>query len=245
MKIIIVLLTIMIQLTSLMGQTKTNERELKNQFRFSLGLGYEDGLIFLNRNAIPTLGMAYERRLSRYFALSAYLLLYYRAFSNNYVESPNFPLFTKYRGSLSPLMTQTDRDKLASSGIIQIRSEESIMQLSVPIDAGFTFYPINKQRHRLGIYFGFGFTYESHNWYQDYLPGVLTLADGSKVDMTLSVPTEFRNFSPGFSTKLMYDYQFKNYAVGARLGNNNYIFDALFDANQPVWETSIYWSFKF
>lgn len=251
MKKYFLLLSVLIQFSFLFAQTKPIEnthveKVKKNQLTISLGLGLEDGLIFLPKNALPTFGLSYGRHLSKRFSADVHALIYYRTLPDSYTFGyPNYPDVDKLRGSLSPFMTQADKDKLANSGIKNLNPEETVKFLSIPIDIGINFYPLSKKHHRIGIYAGFGLTYESHNWYRDLIGGTLTLQDGTQKQITLNVPSEFRNLSGGFSTKIKYEYAFQDYACGVRIGNNNVFLIDWFDINQSVWETSLFWSFKF
>lgn len=219
----------------------------KNVFTMSLGLGYADGLIYETQNSVPIFGFSYERLISKRFSLSAHSLIYYRSYPDSYAQGINadYPLLHKFRGSSSPLLSQVEKDKLANSGISQLDPIATVKFLSLPVDLSVTYYPISTKRHRLGINAGFSITYESHNWYQDQANGFLTLPDGTKKQITLGLQTEYRNFSPGLTTKLIYDYSFKDYLIGARISNYNVAASDLFKANESVWETSIYFGFKF
>ena len=251
MKKYFLLLSVFAQFSFLFAQTKPTEnthveKVKKNQLTISLGLGLEDGLIFLSKNAIPAFGLSYERRLSKHFSWAIHSLIYYRSYSDSYPFGyPDYLGIDKLRGSPSPFMTQAEKDKLANSGIKLLDPDITIKLLSIPIDGGITFYPLSKKHHRIGIYAGFGLTYESHNWYRDLIGGTLTLQDGTQKQITLTVPSEFRNLSGGFSTKIKYEYAFQDYACGFRIGNNNVFLNGWFDINQSVWETSFFWSFKF
>lgn len=230
------------------GQTKPIiSTEKKNQFRISFGLGYEDGLIFLEKNAIPTFGMGYERRLNKHFSLAAHNLLYYRAFSDFDVagRAIDFPSIDKFRGSSSPFLTQLEKDKLDKSGIFPLNPKQTLKFFSLSSDLGLTFYPLSTRHHRIGINAAYSLTYESHNWWKDMSSGILTLEDGSQKQITLAIPVEYRNLSSGIGVKLTYDYSFKDYLVGFRWGNYNVFFPDLFDLNEVVWDTSIYFGFKF
>lgn len=250
-KCLLLLLCVIAQCYFLNAQTKSVgttsvEKIKKNQFNISLGIGLEDGLIFLPKNALPTFGLSYERNLSKRFSADIHSLIYYRAVPDSYTFGyPDYPDVDKLRGSVSPFMTQADKDKLANSGIKNLNPDETVKFLSIPIDIGITFYPLSKKHHRIGIYAGFGLTYEAHNWYRDLWVGTVTLQDGSQKQITLNVPTEFRNLSAGFSTKIKYEYAIKDYACGFRIGNNNVILTEWFDANESVWEISLFWAFKF
>ncbi len=238
------------QITDSFTQTKLNqsynsEKQYKNQFRTSLGIGYEDGLVFLNEHPIPTFGLSYERIISKRFSVAAHILTHYRTFLNT-TNLDQFPLLSKFKDSNSPFLTQAENDKLKNSGIIQISPITTIKSLSVPIDIGFIFYPLITKRHRLGLNAALSMTYDNRNYYTDQFTGVLTLKDGTQKQITLEVPTEYRNFSPGFSFKLLYDYSFKDYSLGLRVGNYNVFLIDLTKRNaQPVWETSLFLGYKF
>ena len=227
--------------------THEENKPKKNVFAINLGIGYGDGLIYATQNSVPVFGFSYERLVSKRFSLSADALIYYYTFPDSYPFGVNsdYPLLHKFRGSPSPFLSQSEKDKLANSGISQLDPISTVKFLSLPIGVSVTYYPLSTKQHRLGISAGFSITYESHNWFQDQGNGVLTLPDGTKKQVTLGLQTEYRNFSPGLTSKLIYDYSFKDYLVGARLGNYNVVGSDWFKANEVIWETSIYFGFKF
>ena len=248
MKIHIFLLYLSLQATFLQAQTKAKPLQFianKNQLNISLGLGFEDGLVFLSKNAVPTFGISYERKLSKRLFFASHILTHYRTFLNP-TNIDTHPFLSKFRGANSPFMTQADKDKLNNSGIKQLNRIHTFKSLSLPVDVGFNLYPLSTKHHRLGLNVAFSMTFENHNWWTDQFTGVLTLADGTQKQITLEVPTEFRTFAPGFSTKILYDYSFKDYSIGFKAANYNVFLTELAGSKvQPIWETSLYLGFKF
>ncbi len=245
------LLTLFLLLTNLMSAqvkpTLGENKQKKNIFKISLGVGYADGLIYLSENSVPTFGVSYERLVTKRFSLSTHLLVYYNTFTDFYPlgTNSNYPSLHKFRGSPSPLLSQAEKDKLANTGIHQLNPTSTLKFLSLPIDLSLTYNLISTKRHRFGLSAGFSVTYESHNWWEDQANGTLTLPDGTKKEVTIGLQTEYRNFSSGLTSKLIYDYSFKDYLVGARFGNYNVVGSDWFEANEVIWETSVYLGFKF
>ncbi len=226
---------------NLSAQTKPKENLLpKNQLIFALGFGYGDGLNSLSRR--PTIGIGYERRLFRWLSLSTHILSYYQ----NYLDliSDSDVLLDIKRGSTSPFITKEQQDKLNNSGVKQLYPGFVIKSWSVPMDVGVTFYPLCKKHHRIGINIGFSMTYETHSYYKDFFTGNLILADGTKKAIFLSVPTEYRNISPGIVSKIHYQYIFDKASIGFRFGNCNGVIDE-FGRNEPVWDTSLFYAYQF
>lgn len=218
----------------------------KHLLRFSLGVGYDDGLVLLAQT--PSLGISYEYQIHHRLALTTHLLSYYRTMPDSYFDkSPNgghaiVDLIAP--GVTGPFATAEDLEQVKQGGIKTLSSHRTIKMLSVPLDVGLTFYPISHTHHKIGLNLAFSMTYESSNWPRDYFEQVtITLEDGTTYDQAfLSLNTEFRNWTPGASAKLFYEYHFKEYALGLRAGNYNVFFFG--DANHPIWETSIYFAFK-
>ncbi len=233
-------------LTSALSQAQTarSNPSYLNQFRISLGLGYEDGLIYLA--SVPAFGLSYERVLSKRISLASHLLIYYRTLPDSYTQGVNGkPVLDQFRGTNSPFLTPTQRQELENAGIKALGPTYTVKFMSVPMDVGVIVYPICRKKHRLGVNLAGSVTYEVHNWFRDIDSGVLTLKDGTKHEISLSTPTEYRNLSAGINLKLVYDYRFKDYALGLRTGGYNVFFSDWFDANNVVWETSVFFGFQF
>lgn len=218
----------------------------KNVFRLSAGLGYEEGFVVLTK--IPSLGISYERILSKRFSIATHLFSYYRNRPDSYLNSspnggaPIIDLVTA--GNSGPFVSKEEIESIINTGLQNLSPNNTIKMLSVPIDVGITFYPISSRKHRVGINLAASMTYESSNWSRDYFEGAtLTLENGEVYENAfLSLNTEFRNWTPGTSVKLLYEFQQDNYALGFRLGNyNRFLFST---ANYPIWETSLYLAFK-
>lgn len=225
--------------------------EGKHSVRFSMGLGYEDGLILIR--TVPTIGIGYDYQLSKYFSVSANLLSHYRSMPDSYfnqdingqlifdVSAPNI-VFEDITGSTQPV---------SGRGLIPIDPTFTIKSLSLPLDVGITFHPINTKRHLLGIGLGMTMTYSSYNWWRDYLPvSRLVLEDGTVIDqydLVVSLNTEFHSITTGISTKLLYAYKLnEKYQLGIRVGNYE-VFDFGLDAFRgglAVWDSSLVFTFK-
>jgi hypothetical protein len=200
----------------------------------------------LNRN--PTIGIGYERRLSKWFSIASHLSSFYQNYSDSYFLSnfPDRPIIDIYRGSLSPFMNEQQQKALERKGISSLPNQYFIKTWAVPIDIGVTIYPLHHTHHQLGVNLGFSMTYENRNYWKDYITGVLILKDGKEQPILLSIPTEFRNFSPGFTTKIKYQYQFNQTSFGLRIANYNLFFISLFGAlNDVYWDSSIFFTYKF
>jgi|GEM_PF-1493358 len=223
----------------------------KNTFRISTGLGFEDGLISLTW--MPTLGITYERALSKRFAASLQLYSYFRTqpdgnFSDDLNGSPVLDIIAN--GAYGPFLTAEDLEHIAETGIKQLSPQKTIKFLSVPMHIGLTFFPICSEKHRLGYNVGFGVTYEASNWYRNVYPiREMILEDGTVyTNLYITLNTEFRNFSPGFSHHLFYEYSFQRFGLGGRIGSFNVDILNLagfLPANFSVWESSVYMAFKF
>lgn len=238
--LIIILLSLLI-LLSVQAQTA-----YKNQFAVHIGLPYTDGLISLNKN--PTIGFAYERKLSKWFSIATHLSSFYQNYSDFYlVENSNYPTIDVHASSKSPFMTEEQRKLLAQQGVKKLNYDQIIKSWAVPIDLGLWIYPLHLKHHQAGVNIGFSMTYENRNYWRDYFSGTLTLKDGSEEKILLSVPTEYRNFSPGFTTKVKYQYCFKRSAIGARISNYNLIYSSIFNIspNDTYWDKSIFFTYQF
>jgi hypothetical protein len=226
------------------AQTPDTPKKL-NRFKVSIGPGFADGLIFIKRSP-PAFGIGYERILNRRFSLAAHMLTYYHSEPDAYILGLNEqPVVNKFRGSNSPFFKPEEKEKLAGSGLWPKDPAYFVKFLVAPFDAGFVFYPLNRNGHRFGINTAFAVTYETHSWYKSQLSGTLTLKDGKQTDITLSIPVEYRDLSAGMSLKLSYDYAFRNCFLGGRIGNYNVLLSDWFDANQVVWDASIFFGFQF
>ena len=228
---------------TLVSQENPNYKHL---IRASIGLGYDDGLIYLK--SPPVLGIAYEYKLSKRFSLATHFLWYYRTMSGfvgaTYNGLANIELF---EGTQSPLVNRAEKIALEESGIVQLSDYERFLKwTSIPIDLGLSFYPIRSSKHNLGINFAYSLTYENINWYRDlYSGGRFIGEDGSDYSIAFAYNKEIRNISQGFSLKLFYEYHFKDYLLGTRISNYNIIALPKWDTNQTVWESSLYFGFKF
>ncbi len=231
----------------LYGQNKIElpNNALKNSFTFTLGFGYEDGMKSVSK--IPVLGFSYNYLIKKRWAFSVHLLSYYRSLGDdNYlISSVSTPLFDKIRGLEGLFLTEKEKENLNNSGIKQLNSFNIIKILSIPMDIGFTYYPLSKKHHRIGINGAYSLTYENFNTSRELFAGKMKFTDGSEQDLFLPLSTEFRNLSSGLSLKISYEYIFNQNAVGVRWGNYNVLFADVFTLNLPVWETSIFTSFKF
>lgn len=221
----------------------------KNQLIFTVGLPYSDGLISINKN--PTLGIAYERRINRWFSLAAHVMSSYQNDADFYVVSnnPDFPVIDKYRGSASPFLTAGEVKKLSTSGIMQLDPSYNLKYWSVPMDIGVTLYPLSTKHHRIGVNTGLALTYETHTFWKDFASGTFTLPNGTEQNVLMSVPVEFRNISPGFTFKLHYQYLFQQSSFGVRIANYNVELSSVFNpnggANEALWDTSIFYAYQF
>lgn len=225
---------------SLFAQIKKEQTKLsKNQLIFAAGFGYADGLISLSKR--PSIGIGYERRLLKWLSLSTHILSYYENYSDFGYDDK---VLDKFRGSNSPFFTNEEKEKLNNSGVKQLSPIKQIKGWSVPIDLGITVYPLSVRHHRLGLNAAFCMTYETHTFWKDSFTGTLKLADGTKEDILLTVPTEFRNLSPGFAAKIHYQYIFDKSSIGFRIGTCNVFFD-VFGPNDPVWDTSLFYAYQF
>ncbi len=251
MKKIGLIIIALCSITHLTCQTKFNPKskddlgiEQPHQLRIALGVSLGDGLIFLSKNFVPSFGISYEYQLSKRLSIASHILTHYSSdFDLKNSLNKDFPFLSKFRGSESPFFTQKEKDELNNSGIVPINSWHYEKALSVPIDIGLTFYPLNNKHHRIGINTAFSVTYSNYNWYPDSFTGILTLKDGTTRKITLEVPTEFRNLSYGFSPKLFYTYSFKDCSIGIRAANYNFFFANKYSV--PIWETSLLWGLKF
>lgn len=224
----------------LLGQSQVSEP--KHSIRMSIGWGYEDGWVSLTK--IPTLGIGYEYALGKRIALSGHLMSYYRNMPDSYFDQnlngarPTLDLIA--HGVSGPFITEADLERIQRTGIRRLSPKRTIKSLSLPFDVGITFYPIHSDQHKVGLNAGLSLTYETYNWWRDYYDGVsITLEDGTVYDnLFLSLNTEFRNLSPGISTKIFYEFHFKDYGLGGRVSNYNLF--SFGQSNLTVWDTSIY-----
>lgn len=232
----------------LTGQSYTGD--YKHHFRFSLGVGYDDGLALLK--TVPAIGLSYERSLSRRFALSANLYSYYRSmpdldFDRTVTQTPYIDIFA--RGASQPLFTEQE-EALLNQGVILSSPIHTIKSFSLPIDVGITYYPVQSRRHALGFNVGVGLMYTSSNYWRERFTLIdAVLEDGTALDPGVAVyarHTEFNDLSPQLSLKLMYEYKFKNYGIGLRLANYGYAALEMdfFSSGFIVWDSSIFFTYK-
>jgi hypothetical protein len=230
---------------------QSTETQHRHHFRFSLGVGYDDGLALLK--TVPAIGLSYERSLSRRFALSANLYSYYRSMPDSDFDRTfffNLPIIDIFaRGASQPLFTEQE-EALLNQGVILSSPIHTIKSFSLPIDVGITYYPIHSRRHALGFNVGIGLTYTSSNyWRQQASTSDAVLADGTFLNagnVVISGHTEFNDLSPQLSLKLMYEYKFKNYGIGLRLANYGYAALEMdfFSGGFIVWDSSIFFTYK-
>jgi len=230
---------------------QSTETQHRHHFRFSLGVGYDDGLALLK--TVPAIGLSYERSLSRRFALSANLYSYYRSmpdyeFDRTWVH--NLPIIDIFaRGASQPLFTE-EEEALLNQGVILSSPIHTIKSFSLPIDVGITYYPIQSRRHALGFNVGVGLMYTSSNYWRERFTLIdAVLEDGTALDPIVAVyarHTEFNDLSPQLSLKLMYEYKFKNYGIGLRLANYGYVALEMdfFSGGFIVWDSSIFFTYK-
>jgi hypothetical protein len=196
-----------------------NERHLG----ILIGNGYEDGWVKLTK--LPTIGILYNHKISRYFAIRVGITSFYRTMPDSYLyDDANGNLVANLivRDSRSPFITDSDRDRITRVGIKDLNSSFTLKMLSVPIDFGIMFYPIRYRNHRIGAFVGGSLSFESQNFWRDYYPGDITLKDGTKYKSSfLALNTEFRSLTPGECLKLEYMYYFKRFQVALTASENN------------------------
>jgi hypothetical protein len=221
----------------------------KHLVRLSTGVGFDDGLFFSTK--APSIGISYEYALNQHFSLAAHLLSYYRDIGVNHaiIDTRTYRTAADLimRGFFGPFLTQADLDRIEQTGIKKLSPERVLKTLSLPLDFGISFYPVNTSRHRMGINCALSLTYESYNFQPGTYTVELELKDGSIYrDIFISLNTEFRHLALGLGTRLFYEYHFNDYAVGLRLGSYNLWGLSLDTLSQgiPFVECSLFFAFK-
>ncbi len=217
----------------------------RHTFKIGLGLGFEDALI--RESHIPSISLAYEYSLNKYFSLNAHLFSFYRA-NGDVVNYPFKANLDKYTNSINPRLTEVERQELKEKGIVGLNGYKSFKKFTLPVDISFTAYPLSLKKHKLGINFGLCVNYSELTWYRDYTYGKLTLDNNTfSGDINLLTNTAFRHISGGTTLKVLYEFHFKDYLIGTRMANYNVIPIGFFDQDlySVVWETSLYFGFKF
>ncbi len=224
----------------------------KNSLKFSLGVGYDDGLTLLR--TVPALGFGYERMLNKRFSVASHIFSFYRTMPDSYFDrdlNGRFLIDLKARGASQPFFSP-EEEALITRGVIPLDSRNTVKKLSLPVDIGIIYYPINSKRHSLGVNFALCMTYTSHNWWRDYYSIFsLVLEDGTEAtplsnDLMLSLNSEFHSFTPQLSLKLIYEYKFKNFGTGFRISNYGYVDMGLdfFSRTLTIWDTSLFLTLK-
>jgi hypothetical protein len=238
-----------VSLNGLVAQSETKPLEkkaIKKQvFKWSLGFGYEDG--FIERSKLPCLGLAYEYNLNQYVSLNAHVFSYYRRYKDFNILDPSFPFIDKFMGTISPLITEAEREAINNQGLKALDGYYSLKSFSVPFDLSVTFYPLSTKHHRAGINFGLCIKYDNYTWYRDGTIGVLN-APSKKFNNNVGITTNtfYRGFSPCATLKLLYEYSHNDWLIGTRIANYGiFMSDVFFDKSLPLWETSLYFGVKF
>jgi hypothetical protein len=189
----------------------------------TIGNGYEDGWLSLTK--LPTIGMVYAQGFHKRFSVRLGITSFYRTMPDSYLyDDNNGNLITNIivRDSKSPFISDKDREKITNVGIKDLNSSFTIKILSVPLDLGVMFTPIQYKRQQLGVFVGASLTFESQNWWRDYYPADLTLKDGTVYKSSfLALNTEFRSLTPGECLKVEYGYQFNRSTIALNISENN------------------------
>jgi hypothetical protein len=229
-------------LFSLYGTLTAQNPPSRHSILFSLGQGYEDGLIRVTR--IPTIGLGYEYRINRFFDASIYGFTYYRDYADFITAGSQSNLLNSvFPGNQSAFFTQEQLDAIQDVGIKNVNPGGSINLFSVPISMGITFYPLQFRRSRLGMFVGGCAMYETFNLGSENAIFNVTLNDGTVYELANVVKqAEFRHWSFGDALRLRYDLSLKNTSFGLQFGANNYYFSA--NNSSIVWQFAAYAKFR-
>ncbi len=184
--------------------------ESNNAIFFTLGQGYEDGMISITR--MPTIGLGYERKLNEYFSAYIRIFTFYRTSSNddkNYLNTLNAQLIGTNSSS-------------KNKGIIGLKDiNERIKILSVPLTLGIRFEFVEFSHHSFSLHAGWTIAYESFGWWKDYLPVDIYTEEGHVGSETyyVSIPTEHRHIVMGCAIGLSYQYTFPHSALTLFFGD--------------------------
>lgn len=224
--------------------------EKNEQITFSVGYGFDEFISF--RSQIPTIGIGYRKKISKCFSWSANILSNYRRSSDilfdRFGESPVIDILAL--GAWGSFMTEEEIRFLQERGIMSIPTQNTIKSLAIPADIGLIYYPINGNRHKIGLNPALYMMYNSHNYFRDYLQIEYVQWSGSAEPVALfghlSVPTEFRSVSFGSLFRIMYEFHFKNAALGIRGASYNLINtnSRLFSNDLALTELSLFLSIK-
>lgn len=192
---------------------------------FNLGIGFDDGLY---RTDLPTVGLGYQYKFSKYFALGSDIITYYRKFGQSLSFNGEFVNII-YRDTENILINSSDTDNLNNVGIADLYSKNTLLHLDVPISLKAYVYPIHIKNHHFGVVIGvtgiFG-TYKSHRDIPN--PEKIILLDGTQLSrVAMAQEVEFRNFVLGGNLLcLTYEYSHKKNVFGLSMTGYNHLWDA-------------------
>lgn len=224
--------------------------EKDEQIVFSVGYGFNEFITF--RSQIPTIGIGYRKKISKRFSWGANILSNYRRSSDvvfdRFGVSPVIDILAL--GTWGSFMTEEEMRFLQERGMMSIPTQNTIKSLAIPADIGLIYFPVNGSRHKIGFNPGIYMMYVSQNYFRDYLQIEYVQWSGSAEPVALlshlSVPTEFRSISFGSLLRIMYEFHFKNTALGIRAASYNLINinSRLFSNNLALTELSLFLNVK-
>ncbi len=225
--------------------------ERDEQITFSTGYGFDEFITF--RSQIPTIGIGYSKKISRRLSWSANILSNYRrsldVLFDRFRDSPVIGILAL--GASNIFMTEEEIKFLEERGVMSIPTQATIKSLAIPADVGLIYYPINGKQRKIGINLGIYMMYNSYNYFRDYLQIERVQWSGSPEPVELlshiSVPTEFRSISFGSLMRIMYEFHYKNTALGIRGASYNLIYigdSRLFSNNLALTELSLFVNVK-
>lgn len=187
---------------------------------FKVGIGFDDGLY---RTDLPTIGLGYQYKFSKYFALGCDIITYYRKFG----QSPSFNgefINIIYRETENILINSSDTDKLKNAGIADLYSKNTLIHLNVPMSLKAYVYPIHIENHHVGVALGLTGIFGSYKSHRDVPnPEKVILEDGTQLSrVAMAQEVEFRNVNMGGSIlSINYEYSFKKNIFGISMAAYN------------------------
>ena len=228
----------------LFTQSSFAQDESRYSLSLGLGTGYDDGLIFLP--SMPTMHIGLVYNFNDWVALESNVFSYSRQYTDSYLIKDlnhGYPVVDiVVEESFGPFATEDVKEKIRSTGVLDIQTKYTLKALSIPFTVGLRISP-QFRNHIFGLFAGIGLSYQSYNWPRDYV-GIeqMVLKDGTVYKgLFLSLNTEFRNITPLEHISLSYSYSFRDWSIGIRLselarwiGWQHHIFDSSIFVNLKI-----------
>ncbi len=189
------------------------------------GTGYS---INLEKTDLPTIGLGYQYKFNKYFALGGEVVSFYRKqieITNTFFGRFEYDNLI-FRDSETIFVNQEERDKITNVGIKDLNPYYSVKVLQVPITLKTYFYPIHIKNHHLGLAIGVTGIFGSYKWHRDGWGGTrIVFEDNSEIsELAFAQETEFRNFNIGGGYfGITYEYSYRKNIFGVSLASYDQI----------------------